>query len=193
MFSFPTLPPLEGMHPLVVHFPLGLLMIAWVPMLLCVLDKKRRPKWIHTALTLLLIGTIFTFAAVFTGEEAEHIIGSTSQLIEDAVHEHEETAESARNFFILTTVLFAFAAIARKQLAGSKKKPVMIVLGILIAISYALGALALTNAGHQGGVLVHHHNILAPLGNTYPTTTPNNTIRGNNDDNHDDENHQDDD
>jgi len=164
MFSFPPIPPLEGMHPLVVHFPLGLLLIAWIPMLLCVIDKKRRAKWIHTSLTLLILGTAFTFAAVFTGEAAEDIVGSTSQLIEDAIHKHEETAESARNLFIVTTILFAFACIARKKLANSKKKPALTALGILIAISYSLATLTLANAGHQGGLLVHHHGIHAPLG-----------------------------
>jgi uncharacterized membrane protein len=167
MFSFPPFPPYEGLHPLVVHFPLGLLLVAWIPMLLCVIDNKRRGKWMHTALTLLVIGTLFTFAAVITGEATEKIIGTTTQQIHDAVHEHEETAESARNYFIVTTVLFCFAVIARKQLEASKKKPALIVIAILVALGYTLGSLALINAGHQGGVLVHHHGIHAPI--TPPT------------------------
>jgi len=163
MFSFPPIPPLEGMHPLVVHFPLGLLMVAWIPMLLCLVDKKRRSVWIQTTLTLLILGTLFTFAAIFTGEATEEIIGTASQEIHDAVHEHEETAESARNFFIVTTVLFAFIPIARAKLEKSKKKSAITVIAILIAFSYGLGTLTLANAGHQGGVLVHHHGIHAPL------------------------------
>jgi len=163
MFSFPPIPPLEGMHPIIVHFPLGLLMLAWIPMLLCLIDKKRRSAWIQTALTMLVLGTAFTFAAVYTGEETAHIVGAQTQEIKDAIHEHEELAESARNFFIAITILFALIPIARAKLTKPKKKPAIIILSTLVAISYALGALTLANTGHQGGLLVHHHAIHAPL------------------------------
>lgn len=187
MFSFPPIPPLEGMHPIVVHFPLGLLLIAWIPMLLCVVDKKRRGKWMHTALTILVIGTLFTFAAVFTGEATEEIIGSTTQIIEDAVHEHEETAESARNYFIVTTVLFFFATIARKKLEASKKKPALIVIAILVALGYGLGTLTLANAGHQGGVLVHQYGIHAPITSVSPSALQSDQPSINHEDDDDDD------
>tara|TARA_R110000737_G_scaffold2923_6_gene8695 strand:+ start:168206 stop:168706 length:501 start_codon:yes stop_codon:yes gene_type:complete len=163
MFSFPPTPPLEGMHPIIVHFPLGLLMVAWIPMLLCLIDKKRRSAWIQTALTMLVLGTAFTFAAVFTGEATEDIVEHSSEAIEHAIHEHEELAESARNFFIAITILFALIPIARAKLTKPKKKPAMIILSILVAISYSLGALTLANTGHQGGLLVHNLGIHAPL------------------------------
>lgn len=186
MFSFPPIPPLEGMHPIVVHFPLGLLMVAWIPMVFAIISKKRRSGWIQTALTMLILGTLFTFAAVFTGEATEEVIGSTSQLIEDAIHEHEELADSARNLFIVTTVLFAFIPIARKKLPDSKKKSAISVIAILVAISYSLGALALANTGHQGGVLVHHHGIHAPITSVNPSSSHTNQPSMNHDDDDDD-------
>ena len=186
MFSIPPLPPFEGMHPLIVHFPLGLLMVAWIPMVLCLIDKKRRSAWIHTALTLLVLGTLFTFAAVLSGEATEEIVDRSSQLIEQAVHQHEETAESARNFFIVTTVLFAFIPIARVKLAKSKKSPALTVLGILVAIGYSLGTLTLADAAHQGGVLVHDLGIHAPIGTFDPATLEQSSESHDDDEDHDD-------
>lgn len=177
MFSFPSLPPFQGLHPLVAHFPIALLLTAWLPMLLALADKKRRTRWLHTALTLLVLGTISTFAATLTGEATEEIVEHSSQAIEHAIHNHEETAEMARNLFIAVTLLFTVLLILRAKLTNpqnpSKKKPAVMLGGLLVAILYIFGALALANASHQGGMLVHDLGIHAPVGASQPINQPN--------------------
>ena len=141
-------------------------------MLIALVDKKRRGVWLIAAFLLLVLGTAASFGAVITGEEAEHIIGAKTQAIKTAIHDHEETAEMARNLFIVVTVLFAITLILRAKLTNpenpKKKKPAVIVGGLLIAITYTLGALALANASHQGGILVHDLGLHAPIGTTAP-------------------------
>ncbi|MCA9304689.1 MAG: hypothetical protein KC996_11260, partial [Phycisphaerales bacterium] len=100
------LPPFEGMHPLVVHFPIGILLIAWLPMLIGLVDKKRRSGWFASAAMLLIVGTIAAFGAVLTGEAADKIVVATSDAMKHAIHEHEEAAEFARNLFVIVSVLF---------------------------------------------------------------------------------------
>lgn len=184
MFTFPPIPPYEGLHPIVVHFPVALLLIAWLPMLIALIDKKRRNTWLTSAALLLIVGTIAAFAAVMTGEATEDAVAITTQTIDDAVHEHEEAAELARNLFIAVTAIFIAGWIVATKLPEKKKKPAAIAATILIAFSYATAALTLANAAHQGGVLVHQYGVHAPIIN--PGTT--NALNPNtNADSHDDD------
>jgi len=170
MFGFPPLPPFEGLHPIAVHFPIAILMIAWLPILLALLDKKRRDHWILSAFLLLLLGTLTTFAAVLTGEATEDIVGSPTQLIHDAIHQHEETAEAARNIFIALTLLSAAVLFVRAKAPQPKKKTATTIGGVFIAALYILGIMTLANTAHQGGILVHDLGIHAPIGTLDPAT-----------------------
>lgn len=172
MFEIPSLPPYEGLHPIIVHFPIAILMMAWVPMLLGLVDKKRRMTWLFGGLLMLIVGTGFAFFAVMTGSATEHAVDRSSQVIRKAIHEHEETAELARNLFIGVTVIYLFVLIAISKIGPSKKKMVGFVGGLLILISYGLGALALVNAGHEGGLLVHQLGVRAPMGPVVDTSAP---------------------
>jgi len=170
MFGFPPLPPFEGMHPIIVHFPIAILMIAWLPMLLALADKKRRNHWILSAFLLLVLGTLFSFGAVLTGEATEDVVDKGSQLLEQAVHQHEETAEMARNIFIALTLLSAAVLFVRAKAPQAKKKTATTIGGVFVAALYIFGIMTLANASHQGGVLVHDLGIHAPVGTFDPAS-----------------------
>ncbi len=176
MFGFPPLPPFEGLHPIAVHFPIGVLAIAWAPMVIGLLDQKRRTTWLLSGLLLLVLGTMFLFGAVFTGEAAEEFVEYapqySSQIIEDALHEHEELGELVRNLFVGITIIYLGAFIAYCKMPEAKKKLVGIVGSVLVAITYFLGTMALANAGHQGGMLVHDLGVQAPMGSTSSSMAP---------------------
>ncbi len=163
MFQIPSLPPFEGFHPLVVHFTIGLLLTAWVPMLLGVVDIKRRQGWFLSGLMMVILGTLFAFVAVFTGEAAEGVTVATSEVVEQAIHEHEELAEFARLLFVGVSVIYISAMILCSKVAESKKKRMGIIGSVLVGLSYAISSLALANAGHLGGLLVHAHGLRAPV------------------------------
>ena len=166
MFGFPALPPLEGFHPFIVHFTVGILLSAWVPMVLGLADRKRRASWFRAGLMMVVMGTLFTFAAVFTGEAAEGIADHSSELIEHAIHEHEELAELSRLLFVGVTVIYLTSIILYGKVSGLKKKKVGLIGATLVGLSYGISAIALANAGHMGGLLVHEHGIHAPVANT---------------------------
>lgn len=172
MFQIPTLPPFEGFHPFIVHFTVGILLTAWVPMLLGLVDSKRRRSWFRSALMMVVMGTLFIFAAVLTGEATEEVVPHSSELIEHAIHEHEELAELARNIFIGVSIIFIAAFVMYPRVSASKQKKTGLIGAVLVALSYALGALALANAGHQGGLLVHEHGLQAPVANTDMSQLP---------------------
>ena len=70
-FVLPATPPWEGMHVLVVHFPIALLLTAPAFVLLAVLFPiwARWASW--AALLLLALGTAGTFVAINTGYAAQ--------------------------------------------------------------------------------------------------------------------------
>jgi len=166
MFQIPALPPFEGLHPFIVHFSVGILLSAWVPMVLGLVDRKRRMSWFRAGLMMTVMGTLFTFAAVLTGEATEDVVPHSSEMIEHAIHEHEELAELSRNMFIGVTAIYLASMIAFCKVDEPKKKKVGLIGTVLVGATYILGALALSNAGHLGGLLVHEHGLHAPVANT---------------------------
>ena len=170
MFGFPPLPPFEGLHPIAVHFPIGILMIVWIPIVLGLLCKKHRAGWLNAALLLLALGTLTLFGAVLTGEATEDVVDQSSQLIENAIHDHEELGELVRTLFIAITIRYAAVLLAYNKVADSKKKPVALIGGLIFLLSYTFGTMTLANVGHQGGILVHDLGIHAPIGTFDPTT-----------------------
>lgn len=185
MFGFPPLPPLEGLHPIIVHLPIGILAIAWVPMVLGLLFRKHRSGLFFSALVILALGTIFLFAAVFTGEAAEeyveHSVQYSSAAIDSALHEHEELGESIRIIFVGIFALYFISQILHHKLPESKKKPIGIASVLVVTLAYFFGLTTLANVGHTGGLLVHDLGIHAPIGAVDPETLPAHS------DNHDDE------
>lgn len=162
MFKFPPLPPVEGLHPLLVHLPLGVLAVVPVFILIAGLWASRRREFILAALVLVTIGTIGTMAAAWSGEAAEHVVPKDPGL-RAAVHHHEELAETARNLFFVATVGLAAATVTAWHYHGRLRRPIALAGTVVLLALYTLPLLALANAGHAGAVLVHGLGIRAPL------------------------------
>jgi len=159
----PSLPPYEALHPLVVHIPIGVLFVAWIPMVIGLLDSKGRHTWWACGGGLLALGTISCVLAAMTGESAAGIVGSPSQVIAVAIEFHEERAERARNLFIATTLVYLAVWLAYAKIKNTRKGMVLILGSALVVITYAAAMIELVNAGHSGGVLVHRHGVFAPI------------------------------
>lgn len=163
MLTPPPLPPYEGLHPLVVHFPIGILLIAWLPVLIGVADRSRRVTWLASGGLLLVLGTSACFAATLTGNAAESVVGGMSEAVDQALNAHQHTGNRARNLFLLTTVLFMAAWITCSMVSERKRKVLFVISAVIVASAYVVSAISLINAAHLGGVLVHHHGIHAPI------------------------------
>ncbi len=164
MIQMPVIPPWEGLHPLIVHFPIALLLITPLLVIAGALLKPEKGRIIlYVALGLMLIGTLGTFLAAATGEAAGKLAERTPQI--DAVLErHEELADATRAVFTALTLIFAAIVFAPKLFRKLPGKFVTTALPLVFLLFYGAGMLLLANTAHNGGRLVHEFGVKAMLG-----------------------------
>jgi uncharacterized membrane protein len=157
----PLIPAWEGLHPLIVHFPIALLLVT---PLVVIVGALLKPESGHTvlyvALALMLLGTFGTFMAAATGEAAGKLAERTPQV--DAVLErHEELADATRAVFSGLTIIFAAIVLAPKIFKKLSVRLVTTVLPLVFLLFYGAGVLLLTKTAHNGGRLVHEFGVRA--------------------------------
>lgn len=159
----PTLPPWHGLHPLVVHLPVALLLVAPLLVVLGIAVRSHRRGILIATCAVMTLGTVGSFVAVATGEAAADA-ARVGAGIGNAIEEHERLAGTARNLFAGLTALFAILAFPPASLARRLERfPAGALLGAL-AIVWAAASVVLVNAADRGGRLVHVHGIRADLG-----------------------------
>lgn len=142
------------LHALTGHIPIILLLVAPFSVIVSIgLPTAKRWPFLWSALTLMVLGTATTFAAITTGEAAMKIIGSAPSL-KVALEGHQSLAETTRELFILLTLGFA-ALLFAPRLSGCELEPSMnrALLAIFLLL-YATGALFLVHTALQGEHLV---------------------------------------
>ncbi len=162
MTLFPPLPAWSSMHPLIVHFPIGLLLVA--PLALAgglVFPRVRRGMFV-AAFLLTALGTFSLVLATAAGEAAAEA-AKVTHAVEAAIEEHEELAEAARALFIGLTVLLGLVLWGPSILKRSLPRGVETVVMLALLTLYAGSALVLANTADKGGRLVHTHGVHATL------------------------------
>jgi hypothetical protein len=74
MFQLPPIPSWAGLHPLMIHFPIALLLVA--PLFIvagAILSPRKSRPAMMAALLLMVLGTVSIFVAVESGEAAGRI------------------------------------------------------------------------------------------------------------------------
>jgi uncharacterized membrane protein len=159
----PATPPFDGMHVLVVHFPVALLVVAPLFMLLAAVLPVRLRWCSFAALVLLMLGTAGTFAAVATGAAARDVVEEGSDEMFSVLKQHEQLAELVRTVFVIVTVLYGLfvllPSVVRKWITPSYLAPVQLVFLLVLLASNLLVA----NTAHLGGRLVHQYGIHADI------------------------------
>lgn len=156
----PSIPSWDGLHPLIVHFPIALLLIAPVLVLLgSFLPSKNRPILI-AAFVLMLIGTIAAWIAVSTGESAGELAERIGN-VENVLENHEELAETTRAVFTGLTAIFGVIVFAPMLFKKEFSSKIIIPLNLAFLLFYAAGTILLINTAHQGGRLVHEFGVRA--------------------------------
>jgi len=150
--------PMESVHPLLVHFPIALLLTAFVLDLLAL--GLKRPALHRVALWNLGLGTLGAGAAVWSGYEAAEIAKHTFE-IHQIMELHRKLGIAT---LILGVLVVAWRLWKRDQL-GIRARAATLVLMLTIAGTLGYGA-------HLGGRLVYEFGVGGPFGAHEPTAEP---------------------
>jgi uncharacterized membrane protein len=160
----PPQPPWEGLHPLVIHFPIALLFVTPVFVLLAALLGKYGRWFGLVALMLLVMGTLSGSVAVSSGDAAFDVLEDVEDGGWEVVEEHQQAAKNVQTMFIgltiLYAILFAIPLVISKLNIWKYWFPANLVfLALLMVVN-----LQLAHAAHLGGRLVHQYGARAVLG-----------------------------
>ncbi len=160
MFELPPIPTWDGLHPLIVHFPIALLLLAPLFVALGLVVGRRGTPYLVAGLLLMALGTTASFVAVETGEAAARLAERSPQ-INAVLEHHEELAERTRLLFTLLTAVFA-GLLAVRHFAGERLgRGAFTGVVVLFLAIYGAGAITLANTAHNGGRLVHELGVRA--------------------------------
>jgi uncharacterized membrane protein len=160
------------MHPLLVHFPIALLLVAPLFVVLgAVLSSQRGRPFLMAALILMVIGTAGILGARESGEAASKTAVKTPQ-IEAVLENHEELAETSSVLFLLLTAVFAGIVMAPSLLKRPVTRAMTTALPLAFLLFYSAGAVMLVNTAHNGGRLVHELGVRTGAGQQSASTGP---------------------
>ena len=143
------MPNLAVYHPIIVHFAIALLIVGvifrWISL------TGRAPFAGPAAATLLIVGTTMAVLAVRSGQDAhgpvERIPG-----VRQAVTEHEEAGEWARDVFLVVALLEIAALVTRRKSINVARVALW-----GSAVAGIAGGLAIVKTAGRGGDLVYNY------------------------------------
>jgi len=169
LLALQTLPPIPSwteLHPLVIHFPIALLLVT--PLFIVagiVMNPQKGRPFLVAALALMILGTVGTMVAVLTGEAAAEV-AHRSAGVSAVLERHQELAEITRDIFGLLSVIFAAILFVPRLLKRETTTAAARILPLAFLVFYGAGTVVLVNTAHNGGRLVHEfgiHSVLAPM------------------------------
>lgn len=148
------MPSWSHIHPLLVHFPIALLLVAPLLVFLGLLWPSQRAGIHFAALVLLVLGTCGALLAWASGEAAASLAQRTPEL-RATLARHERsgqlTALSFGGLTLLFTLLWLWPLVRKRKTCGGG----MLVLYLLWLAASLLGMASLARTGHLGGHMVH--------------------------------------
>ena len=163
MLTLPPIPTWQAIHPLIIHFPIVLLLIAPLFIVIGVtLEPARSFPFLLVALILMVLGTASTFVAISSGEAAGELAENVPHA-KAVLDEHQELAEITAGMFLALTLIFASIVFVPKLLQLQPSRAISTVLPLVFLLFYATGAISLANTSHQGGRLVYELGVRAPM------------------------------
>jgi uncharacterized membrane protein len=136
---------LTHIHPMIVHFPIALLLIGFLSEVVGLITRKK--FFSDAAFLLLVTGALGAVAAVLTGSYAAGGLEEGGTL-KQAVDIHEEAAELAMWLAVAAAAFRIFLVIVKKH-AG--------LLRYAAVFLFLVAVLAVARAGYYGGELVFKH------------------------------------
>jgi uncharacterized membrane protein len=147
--------PMDSVHPLVVHFPIALLMTAVLLDVAAMVAK--RPSLHRVALWNLVLGTLGAGMAVWTGYRAADIAKHSFEI--------HQVMELHRQLGIATLIVGGLVSVVRIWQRDQLGRHVR--LGTLVAMLAMAGTLA--DGAHLGGRLVYEFGVGGAFGGSPPS------------------------
>ncbi len=174
MLQFPPWPTWDSLHPLIIHFPIALLLLSPLFILIGAVpaSPKGRPYTI-AGLLILLLGTGTLFIAASTGHAASELAERGGPVV--AVLEiHEHMASEAQMIFAGLSVILLGIFLVPRILHRGDNRLFSTTLPLAFLVLYAAGALFLVNTAHAGGRLVHEFGVhaIVPAASEQSTSPP---------------------
>ena len=164
MLQVPPIPSWDSLHPLIIHFPIALLLVAPLFILIGVLVSPSKGRlFLASAVMLMLLGTVSLFLAVESGEAAGELADRTPP-ISDVLRQHEELATVTRNLFVGLSII-GIAVLSLPRLLSTDRVLFTRVLPVSFLVFYTVGIIFLVNTADRGGRLVHElgvHAVISP-------------------------------
>ncbi len=176
MLQFPPVPSWDAMHPLLVHFPIVLLLIG--PLFIAIASALPPPKnrpYMTSALLTLLLGTAGLFLAASSGEEAAELAdraGGVNAVL--AMHQH--MASTSEILFSLLLAIFAAIYVWPLLWRRMQTRLSSTAAPLAFLAAYSVAMVYLVNTAHAGGRLVHEFGVHAMMpqdnGPSSPQSSP---------------------
>jgi len=171
MLQFAAIPSWDALHPLVIHFPIALLLVAPVFIVVgAVLTPAKGRSYLMAAMVLLLVGTAAIFVAVQSGEAAGKL-AERGPGIEQVLDTHESLAERTQAVFSVLSVIFLALLAVPWLLKREDTRLTTTILPLAFLVLYSAGAVLLVNTAHNGGRLVHEFGVRAMVTSTPADTS----------------------
>lgn len=144
------------LHPIVVHFPIALLILGAVIEIINVFAKKDVLSKFGTML--IVIGVLTGFVAYSTGEAQEEVAEQTfGEGIESIIETHSLFAAISIAIFIgIALIKIIFYYLKKKK--GEPAKTTQGIVSVLILVLSIAGIISLAYTGHNGGKIVYGDN-----------------------------------
>ena len=171
MLQLPPIPSWDALHPLIIHFPIALLLIAPIFIIVgALLPTGKGRSYLVAAMVLLLAGTAAIYISIETGEAAGKLADRTPG-VNQIIEAHESLAERTRTVFTLLSLMFVVLLITPRLLKKNDTRVTTTILPLAFLVFYGAGALLLVNTAHNGGRLVHEFGVRAMVAPYSANTT----------------------
>ncbi len=161
MPQFPPMPNWDALHPLIIHFPIALLLLS--PLFVAisaVLPAPRGRPYMIAAILVLLLGTAGMYVAMSTGKAAAEI-AERENAVNAVLETHESLAMETEIVFSVLSVILLGMFLLPRVLRCRETRLFSTLLPLTFLAFYSVGLVFLVNTAHAGGRLVHEFGVHA--------------------------------